>query len=78
MGAAGFGKIVLQFNADFFQRLDAIGDKAGRDNRHFTSAIFGHVDDGFIGIGLQPLGRAEARLEGQFQLLFRQTELFAQ
>src|SRR5262245_57548408 len=53
---------------DLFERLDAIGGEAGRDN---GDAFDTRPRQGFhrlIGVGLDPFGTAEARLEGELDL----------
>ena len=43
-------------------------EKPGRDHGDAAHAVLGQLLDGLVGVGLQPLVEAEARLEGQHQL----------
>src|SRR5262245_16254312 len=52
------------FDADFLEGLEAVGDKAGADHVHPLNAFLRQLYQCRPGIGLQPLGEAEARLEG--------------
>src|SRR5258708_16725448 len=63
---------------DLFQRLEAVGGKAGRYHRDPLDAVARDLRQGDVGIGLQPLGPAEARLKGESQPLGRPAELLAQ
>src|SRR5262249_14608266 len=53
---------------DLFQRLQAIGGKAGRDHGKPFCPLFRELLDGLVGVRLQPLVIAEARLEGEQEL----------
>ncbi len=56
------------FLRDFFQRLQAIGGETGRHHGDAAHAVLRQLRDGLVGVGLQPLVEAEARLERQQQL----------
>ena len=58
-------KISLFSLGDLLERLEAIGGKARRDDGQPLHAVARQSLDGLVGIGLQPLGAAEARLEGE-------------
>ena len=60
MRATRFRKILMQGNANLFQRLNTIGDKARRDHGYFFHALFGQLNHGFVGIGFQPFGWPKA------------------
>src|ERR1700731_2212884 len=56
------------FLGDLFQRFQAIGGKAGHHDGDAAHAILRQLLDGLVGVGLQPLVEAEARLECESQL----------
>src|SRR6185312_17450974 len=49
---------------DLFQRFQAVSGEARHHHRDALDAVLGQLLDRLVGIGLQPLGLAEARLEG--------------
>ena len=49
---------------DLLERLDAVGCEAGRENRDISDAALRQSLDRLVSVGLDPLGTAEARLEG--------------
>src|SRR6476620_3936954 len=61
-------KDLLVLLGDLFERLEAIGGKARRENSDPLHTIAGQRLDGLVGIGLQPLGASEAGLEGVSEL----------
>ena len=63
MRAPGLGKSLAQFQINLFQRLDAVRNKARRDDGNLFHAVACQRLNGFVGIRLQPFCRAEARLE---------------
>lgn len=65
-------------DVELLQRLKAIGREAGRDDGERLRTGLGQRLHRLVGIGLEPFGRAEARLEGQPEALGRQIELLAQ
>ena len=71
-------KISRVLDRDLLQRLQAIGGKARRHHREVLHAALRQRLDGLVGVGLQPFGLAEARLEGQHQLAVVELEPLAQ
>ena len=63
-------KICGVLDRDLLQRFQAIGGEAGRHHREVLHAALRQRLDGLVGVGLQPFGAAEARLERQHQLVF--------
>ncbi len=63
------------FLRDFFQRFQAIGRESGSDDGDAPHAFPGQPLHGLVGVGLEPLVEAEARLERQQQ--FRGVEAHA-
>src|SRR5262245_11786409 len=53
---------------DLFERLDAIGGEAGRDDGDALDPRPRQGFDRLIGVGLDPFGAAEPRLEGEIDL----------
>ena len=66
------------FLADFFQRLEAVAGEAGADHVHALDAGLGQRHQRWLGIGLQPLGLAEAGLEGHGETFLRQPQTLGQ
>ena len=66
------------FAGDFFQRFETIGGKARGDDREIFHTAFGERLHGHVGIGLQPFGHAEARLEGEHEFVGAKPEPFAE
>ena len=56
-------KIAGVFDADLLERLQAVGDEAGGDDGEALDAALGQLPHRVGGVGLQPFGPAEARLE---------------
>ena len=56
-------KISRDADGDFLEGLDAVGGKAGADDHEIAGPAAGKPGDGFGGIGLEPLGATEPRLE---------------
>src|SRR6185437_12802260 len=56
------------FLRDFLQRLEAVGGETRRHHGDAAHAVLGQLRDGLVGVGLKPLIKTEARLEGQQQL----------
>src|SRR5205085_6061179 len=63
---------------DFLQRFQAIGSKARRDTCEVFYAACGQRLHRHIGVGLQPLGCAEARLEREHEFALVEPEPRAQ
>ena len=66
--AAGAQEFGFAFDGDFFQRLQAVGREAGTEYVNAVDAAFAKGGQGRRGVGLQPLGTAEARLEADLIL----------
>ncbi len=77
MPAIGFEDVAV-LDRDFFQRLDAIRGKARRDDGEILHPALGQSLHRLVGVGLEPLRAAKARLEGEPELLLVHAELFAQ
>src|SRR3970040_1845994 len=58
--------------SDLLQRLQAIGNQSGADDIDSFDFFFCQRHKGWLGIRLEPLRRAEARLEGHCNLVFRE------
>ncbi len=54
---------------DFLQRLETVGDEAGVQHGDLLDAVLRKLLDRLVGIGLQPLFRPEAGLEGHHELV---------
>src|SRR5665213_2477466 len=65
-------------HGDFLQSLQAVSRNPRSDDGDGFYAALGQRFHGGIGVGLEPLGNAEARLKGQQQLLIVETELGTQ
>ena len=82
MAAKFFAAIALEharvLDGDLFQRLQAVGGKAGRDHRKILDALLGERLDRFDGGWLEPFGAAEARLKGQSSGFVVELEVRAQ
>ena len=61
--AAGREERVARLDVDLFQRLQAVGGEAGADHVDPPHALRGERAQRRLGVGLQPLGLAEAALE---------------
>src|SRR4051812_34591335 len=64
-------------DADLFQRFQAIGDKTRADHIHLGRAGAREFDERLLGIGLEPLRIAEARLKRNPPLVFAQAQLLS-
>ena len=62
--AAGCQKIVSGFHGYFFQGFKAIAGETGAHDIDAPDALLSQLFEGGRGIGLQPLGLAEAGLKG--------------
>jgi hypothetical protein len=71
-------EIVAAFLGDFFQGFQAVGDEAGADHVDAADALAAPFVQGRRGVGLQPFGLAEARLEADLELLGLQVQAFGQ
>jgi len=67
--AAGLEKSGAAFHADLFQRFEAIGGKAGAEDIDARHSLAGEPLQGGLGIGFEPAGAPEARLEGDEPLV---------
>ena len=63
-------KISRVLDRDLLQRLQAVGGKSRRHHGEVLHAALRQRLHGLVGVGLQPFGAAEARLERQHQLGF--------
>ena len=72
--AAVLEKGLARADRELLERLEAVGREAGGDDREVPDALLGEAAHGLVGIGLEPLLAAEARLEGQAQRLVRPAE----
>src|SRR5438876_3042488 len=63
LAAAGREEGLARGDADFLQRLKAVGNESGADDVYPFRSGLGHGDQRRLRIRLQPLGEAEARLE---------------
>ncbi len=63
---------------DLFQRLQAVGGEARRDDGEVLHTTARQRLDRLVGIGLQPFGASEARLEGHAQPVLIVAERLAQ
>ncbi|MNT05982.1 hypothetical protein D3C72_1406300 [compost metagenome] len=66
----GFAHLLV----DLFQGFQAIGGKAGAHDLHMPGALLREGDQAGLGVGLQPLGLAKARLEGDHVLALTQAQ----
>ena len=60
---AGLSEIAGVFDADFLERLQAVGGKARHDDGEALDAAPAKFAHGFGRIGLQPFGAAETGLK---------------
>jgi len=74
LAAAGREKGLARRDADFLQRLKAVGNESGADDVYPFRSGLGHGDQRRLRIGLQPLGEAEARLESYDERFPRKAE----
>ena len=58
--ATGFDEVFLGAVTDFFDCLEAIGDKAWAHNRETLNPFLGEFDNYFIGVGVNPRGATKA------------------
>ena len=65
MFAAVLAKGLGAADRDLLQRLEAVGGETGRHDGDPLDAVAGDLRQGHVGVGLQPLGAAEARLKGE-------------
>ena len=72
--AAGRNEIVAAFLSYFFQRLEAVGNEAGADDIDALLSLSAQCLQRWCGVGLQPFGLAEARLETDFVLVVVETQ----
>src|SRR2546428_12632173 len=63
LAAAGREEGPARRDADFLQRLEAVGNESGADDVYPLRSCACHGDQRRLRIGLQPLGEAEARLD---------------
>ena len=64
-------------DGDFFQRLDAIDRESRGDDGHPLDPLARQRHQRRIGIGLEPLRRAEPALEGDLELVLRPAQVLA-
>ena len=76
--AAGVQKRLARFHVDFFQRLQAVAGEAGAHHVHPLHAGLAHGNQAGFGVGLQPLGAAQAGLKGHLELVFGQAQALGQ
>ena len=76
--AARVHKGFPRLHVDLFQGLDAIAGKAGAHDVHTLQPLLGHLHQGGLGVRLQPLGLAKARLEGEHILRIAQIQSLRQ
>ena len=76
--AARMLKIFLAFLRDFFQRFQAVGDKAGADYVHAFGLLFAQLLERDCRVRLEPFGFAETRLEAEKILLRLQAQFLRQ
>jgi len=69
---------ISAFSARSLQRFQAIGGETRHHHGDAPDAVLCQSRDGLVGVGLQPLGIAEARLEGQQQLRIIESQAVAQ
>ena len=74
LGAARVQKRLAGLHVDFFQRFQAVAGEAGAHHIHFLRTCLGHGHQRGLGVGLQPLGFAKARLEGDGVLVLAQAQ----
>ena len=67
---------LLVLHGDLFKRFQTIGGKAGTDHIHLLHAVMRPLTQGLIGVGLQPFGTPETRLEGHLPAFLRQAQPF--
>ena len=65
-------------HGDLLERFEAVGNEAGTDHVDRAHALVGHRLETGLGIGLQPFGPAEARLEGHQVAVLGQAKRFGQ
>src|SRR5687767_2043875 len=68
----------LSFDSDLLEGLQAIGDEAGTDHVHAAHSLLAQFDERLGGIGLEPLGAPEPRLERDAVALRLQSQLLRQ
>jgi len=73
--ATGMQEGFARFHVDFFQRLQAVAGKSRANRIHPRDACFAHGNERRFGVGLQPLGAAQAGLEGNLVLGFDRPSL---
>src|SRR5690348_7288798 len=78
MLTAGAQEPVAVLDGDFLQRPETIGRDSRADHGHVTHPPSGQLRQYFAGIGLQPAGRPEARLEADAPLAVAQHQLFGE
>src|SRR6202044_16072 len=72
--AARLAKVAGVLDADFLQRLQAVGGESRSDDDPPFAPARGELAHRRGGIGLQPFGAAEARLKGHLEALPVQLE----
>ena len=65
---AEFVEDLLVLLGDLLERLDAIGGESRGDDGDGLHAVARQRLDSLVGVGLDPLGAAEARLKGELEL----------
>ena len=73
--AAGAQEGVAHLDADLLQRLQAVDGKTRAHHVDFSDATPREVDQRGLGVGLQPLGLAEAALERDDKVIGTETQL---
>src|SRR5882672_4071414 len=74
LAAPCFEERLPSFDADLFEGLQAVGDEAGADDVHAADPLAPVLRERRCGVGLEPRGSSEARLERGAPLPRRQAE----
>src|SRR5215469_8119830 len=75
---AGAQEVVAVLDGDFLQRLETVDRETGAYHRHLAHSASGQLREHLAGVGLQPPGRPEARLEADAPLAVAQHQLFGE
>ena len=67
----GCKEVGFSFKGDFLERFQAVGRESGAQDVYAGELLFPKLDQRGRGVGLQPLGTSEARLEGDARLIDR-------
>mmetsp|Transcript_11282 Transcript_11282/g.21799 ORF Transcript_11282/g.21799 Transcript_11282/m.21799 type:complete len:400 (-) Transcript_11282:395-1594(-) len=76
--SAGMQKGFAGFLVDLLEGFQAVGREARADEVHRLAATLGQRDQAGLGVGLQPLGLAEAALEADQPFVLAQAQRFGQ